>query len=311
MPQIAIEAKRLTRYFGNRFVVDQATFALPVGTVTGLLGLNGAGKSTMIKMLMGLLAPTRGVCSVLGIESNQLSAADRGRIGYTIEGHFLYSSMKVRDAELLQCESFPRWNSLSFRSTIERFGIRLEDRIRTLSRGQRAGVSIALTLSSDPELLILDDPALGLDPVSRRSLNETILEFMEGGNRTVLLSSHMLDDIERVTDQVLIMVNGRIMVDSSVSGFLARVSTWTCERADSTGKLPFVPGLVFARPIGNHVTMSVVDVDEEAESAMRRIGGTTLTRMESTFDGSVIAYLSRSRSSESFLTKTSTESLAT
>lgn len=301
MDATAIEAKGLVRYFGDRPVVNQVSLSIPVGTITGLLGLNGAGKSTLIKMLMGLLAPTRGTSQLLGVDSDQLSAAQRARIGYTIEGHFLYSSISLRDSERIQMESFPTWNSSIFQTTLDRFGIRPDARIRTLSRGQRAGVSIALTLSSQPDLLILDDPAMGLDPVSRRALNESLLSFMDGGDRTILLSSHLLDDIERVTDRVLLMVEGRILVDSSVDEFLSRLSTWTCERSDVRDNLTFIPGLVFARPIGNRLTMFVVDVDPEAEAAMKRIGGNTLTRQETTFDSSVIAYLSRTRSSESLL----------
>lgn len=301
MTDVAISARGLVRYFGDRLVVDQVNLELPVGTVTGLLGLNGAGKSTLIKMLMGLLEPTRGTCSLLGVESCHLGPSERGRIGYTIEGHFLYSSLTVRDSERLQMETFPRWNSSIFQNTLDRFGILPNARVRTLSRGQRAGVSIALTLSSQPELLILDDPSLGLDPVSRRALNESLLAYMEGGERTILLSSHLLDDVERVTDRVLIMVHGRILVDSTVDAFLSRLSTWSCDRVDATEKMPFVPGLVCARAMGSRLTMYVVDVDQEAEAAMQRIGGSSLARLDSSFDDSVIAYLSRSRSSDSLL----------
>lgn len=303
MSSIAISANNLTRYFGNRPVVRQVSFGITRGTVTGLLGLNGAGKSTLIKMLMGLLAPTRGSCSVLGVDSTLLTPSTRARIGYTIEGHFAYGRMTVRESEQLQADSFPKWNPTLFQNTIERFGIRPTARIRTLSRGQRAGVSIALTLSSDPELLILDDPALGLDPVSRRALNETILEFMESGERTVLLSSHLLDDIERVTDRVLVMVDGRILVNSSVPAFLERVSIWTCDSGDELRQLPCIPGLIHAYRAGRKLTLAVVDVDEESEAAMVRLGGSSLMRSDSSFDESVIAYLSRSRSSQSFLAK--------
>lgn len=303
MSSITISANHLTRYFGNRPVVRQVSFDIPTGTVTGLLGLNGAGKSTLIKMLMGLLAPTRGSCSVLGVDCTLLTPATRARIGYTIEGHFAYGRMTVRESEQLQADSFPKWNPTLFQNTIERFGIRPTARTRTLSRGQRAGVSIALTLSSDPELLILDDPALGLDPVSRRALNETILEFMESGERTVLLSSHLLDDIERVTDRVLVMVDGRILVNSSVPSFLERVSIWTCDSGDELRQLPCIPGLIHAYKTGRKLTLAVVDVDEESEAAMVRLGGSSLMRSDSSFDESVIAYLSRSRSSQSFLTK--------
>lgn len=303
MSSIAISANNLTRYFGASPVVRQVSFEIPTGTVTGLLGLNGAGKSTLLKMLMGLLAPTRGSCSILGVDSTQLTPANRARIGYTIEGHFAYGSMTVRESEQLQADSFPNWNPTFFQNTIDRFGIRPSARIRTLSRGQRAGVSIALTMSSDPEILVLDDPALGLDPVARRALNETILEYMENGPRTVLLSSHLLDDIERVTDRLLIMVDGRILVNSSNSDFLERVSIWTCDASDEPRQVPCIPGLIHAYRTGRRLTMAVVDVDQESEAAMLRIGGPSLTRRDASLDESIVAYLSRSRNSHSFMTQ--------
>jgi ABC-2 type transport system ATP-binding protein len=300
MNEIAIEAKRLTRYFGQSAIVNEVSFALPTGSVTGLLGLNGAGKSSTIRMLMGLLAPTRGSCSVLGIDSSQLTAADRSRIGYTIEGHYLYSSMSVRQLEELQKGSFARWNSTYFQSVIDRFGIQPHSVIRTLSRGQRAGVSIALTLSSEPELLILDDPSLGLDPVARRALNETLLEFVGRGDRTIFLSSHLLDDIERVTDRILIMIQGGIVVDSSLAGFLSRITAWTCRTSERIERSLRIPGLIDSHWTDDRLMMLIVDAGEQSHSAMQRLGGDTLERAHHSFDESVVAYMSRSRSWESF-----------
>lgn len=300
MAKLAIEASNLTRYFGTKPVVNQANFSVPVGSVVGLLGLNGAGKSTIIKMLMGLLEPTRGTCSLLGVESMSLGPDDRSRIGYTIEGHYLYPGMTVRAAEALQADCFPKWDSLLYQATLQRFGISPNERIRNLSRGQRAGISIALTLSSQPELLILDDPSLGLDPVSRRALNETILSFMEQGDRTVLLSSHMLDDIERVTDRVLIMTEGRIVVDSSLANFVSRLSIWTCECSDLIDRVP-IQGLISRRKIGQQTSFVFVDADEETQRMLHRLGGNTVRQEESTFDEGVLAYMSRSRSDASLI----------
>jgi ABC-2 type transport system ATP-binding protein len=300
MSELAIEAKGLTRYFGTKPVVKQASFSIPVGSVVGLLGLNGAGKSTIIKMLMGLLEPTRGSCSLLGVESMSLGPDERSRIGYTIEGHYLYSSMTVRGAEALQADCFPKWDSLLYQATLQRFGISPNERIRNLSRGQRAGISIALTLSSQPELLILDDPSLGLDPVSRRALNETILSFMEPGDRTVLLSSHMLDDIERVTDRVMIMTEGRIVVDSSLPHFLSRLSIWSCECSEPLDRVQ-IPGLVSRRQVGRQTSLVIVDADDDTQQALYRLGGNTVRQEESTFDESVMAYMSRSRSAASLM----------
>ncbi|HBE69497.1 MAG TPA: ABC transporter ATP-binding protein, partial [Planctomycetaceae bacterium] len=175
--ELAISTKKLARYFGSKPVVRDIDFDVPTGSVTALLGLNGAGKSTTIRMLMGLLEPTRGTVTVLGKDSMHLGPEDRARIGYTIEGHYICPWMRVRDAQRYQRDTFPQWDEVYFNETLRRFSIDPSQRIRQLSRGQRAGVSVALTLAAQPELLVLDDPALGLDPVSRRCLNETLLDF--------------------------------------------------------------------------------------------------------------------------------------
>jgi ABC-2 type transport system ATP-binding protein len=301
---LAFSADGLTKYFGSKPIVRQCSFAIPRGTVTGLLGLNGTGKSTTIRMLMGFLPPTRGSSAILGIDSQSLTASDRMRIGYTVEGHFLYSWMRVSDCERFQEGTFSRWNGKQFRNTIDRFGIDLRTRVSHLSRGQRAGVSLALTLCAAPEVLVLDDPALGLDPVSRQALNETILEFVESGDRTVLLSSHLLDDIERIADRILIMVDGRFVVDTTVENLLSRLSTCTLELDEDARSLPSIPGLVHVRRVGRRWTLTIVDMDSEAESMLSQLGGHTLVRNPTAFNDAAMAYLSRSRGSSSFLSKT-------
>jgi len=308
---IAFSANGLTRYFGNKLIVRQCSFAIPRGTVTGLLGLNGTGKTTIIRMLMGFLPPMRGSSSILGINSQSLTAADRMRIGYTVEGHFLYRWMHVAECERFQAGTFARWNSKQFRETIERFGIEPSARVSHLSRGQRAGVLLALTLCSMPEVLVLDDPALGLDPVSRQALNETVLEFVESGDRTVLLSSHLLDDIERISDRILIMVDGRIVVESTVENLLNRLSTCTLELDEDTKTLLSIPGLVYMRRIGRRWTLTIVDMDSTTESILVSLGGQTFVRNQTAFNDAAMAYLSRTRGSNSFLSnKTSASASA-
>ena len=307
-PDIAISASGLTRYFGSKPIVRQCSFAIPRGTVTGLLGLNGTGKTTTIRMIMGFLPPTRGSSSILGVDSQSLTAADRMRIGYTVEGHFLYGWMRVEECERFQSGSFAKWDGKQFRETIERFGIQPKARVSHLSRGQRAGVSLALTLCTYPEVLVLDDPALGLDPVSRQALNETILEFVESGDRTVLLSSHLLDDVERIADRIMIMLDGRLMVDTTILGLLSRLSTCTFEMDEDTTQLSAIPGLIHARRIGRRWTISILDKNSETDAALSRLGCETFDCSQTAFNDAVMAYLSRSRGSKSFLFNTSTTS---
>ena len=298
---LAISTRGLTRYFGNVPVVQQLDLEVPFGSVTGLLGLNGAGKTTTLRMLLGFLEPTRGSCQVLGNDSQRLGPEDRARIGYTAEGHFLYGWMTVRQCEQFQRNSFPRWNATLFAETIQRFSIDPSQKTSTLSRGQRAGVSIALTLSAEPELLVLDDPALGLDPVSRRALNETLIDFCDGGRRTVLLSSHMLDDVERVADRVAIMVHGRLLVDTEVEDFRNRVSAWALELPPASRVIESIPGLIHSRALGGRTIVTVADADQETTAAIDRASNSPAESVDVTFEDAVLAYLSRSRNSNSLL----------
>lgn len=304
-----IRTHRLTRYFGPKPVVHDLDFGVPRGKIVGLLGLNGAGKTTTIRMLLGLLEPTRGSCKVLGIDSRKLTPDVRTRIGHTVEGHFLYPWMRVRECERFGRETHPQWDGGFFERSVRRFGIDTGARVAWLSRGQRAGVSLASTLASSPELLILDDPALGLDPVSRRALNETILEFCESGERSVLLSSHLLDDVERVADRVALMVDGMMVVNTTIDDFRGRIASWTIDAPDSPttdGSLNTpvpIPRFVNCRPIGERWQLTVVDPDDDTQAALSAIASRSIEPVEVTFEDAVLAYLSRSRVYHSFYTE--------
>lgn len=297
----AIELQRLTRYFGKNAVVRDLDFQVPQGKVTALLGLNGAGKTTTIRMLMGLLAPTRGKAITLGEDASQMSLATRARIGYLVEGHFLYPSMKVRQCQDFQRTGYESWNEELFKDIVRHFGIDKNARVSTLSRGQRAGVSLALVLAPDPELLVLDDPALGLDPVSRRALNETLIEFAGGGKRTVILSTHLLDDVERIADRVAVMVGGRLKVDTSMDDFTGRVSVFAIHGKEfETRKVAAIPGLIEARKLGDRLQIAVADADEETLAAIDRLSKHSSERVDATLGDAVLAYLTRERGDGSF-----------
>jgi ABC-2 type transport system ATP-binding protein len=302
MLQPAIRADRLTRYFGKRPIIRDLDFQIPTGQVTALLGLNGAGKTTTIRIIMGLLRPTRGHCEILGHESSTLSPDSRMRIGYLVEGHYLYPRMSVRECASFQRAGYSRWDDRLFDDIIGHFGIPGSGGIHELSRGQRAGVALALVLAPDPELLVLDDPALGLDPVSRQRLNETLIEFAAGGKRTVLLSTHLLDDVERIADRVMLMVAGQLKVDAGLDDFRRRVSGYSAEiESVDPQRLAVIPGLIDARQLGGRLQLSIVDADQETRAALDRLNATSLEQTELTFSDCVLAYLGRERSEASFL----------
>ncbi|TWU59779.1 putative ABC transporter ATP-binding protein YbhF [Rubripirellula tenax] len=297
-----IQTERLCRYFGNRPIVRDLDMRIPAGQVTAMLGLNGAGKTTTIRILMGLLRPTRGSATVFGEDTSQMSPATRGRIGYMVEGHFLYPSMTVQQCAKFQRAGHATWDNELFHQIVDHFGIQPNSRIAEMSRGQRAGVSLALVLAPDPELLVLDDPALGLDPVSRRALNETIVEFAGDGKRTVMLSTHLLDDVERIADRVMVLVGGRLKVDTSMDDFANRVSGFAVKiETIDRGQLAAIPGLIEARKVGDWFHLSLADCDEEATAAIQRLCGDAIEPIDMTFGDGVLAYLARERGESSFL----------
>ena len=173
--EFVIETRGLTRYYGARCIVNELSLQIPRGCVFGFLGRNGAGKSTTIRMLMGLVQPTRGAATLFGQDCARLTPEIRARVGYLAEGHFVPGWMTASDAERFQSGTYRRWNADLYQTVISHFRLSPATRAKEMSRGQRAGLCLALTLAPEPELLILDDPSLGLDAVARQSLLQAML----------------------------------------------------------------------------------------------------------------------------------------
>ena len=203
--QPVIRTRDLTRYFGGKPAVEGLTLEVPRGSVFAFLGRNGSGKTTTIRMLLGLMQPTRGEGTILGHDIRALPTEARARIGYLTEEHQLYSWMNVRECGDFQSRFYPRWNEKVFRGVVGHFNLKLTARVKDLSRGERAGLCLGLTLAPEPELLILADPTLGLDPVACRVLVESMVYLTRRSDRTIFFSSHQLADVERVADNIAIL----------------------------------------------------------------------------------------------------------
>ena len=305
----AVRCRGLTRYFGAHRVVDRLTADFPTGRVTALLGLNGAGKTTTLRMLMGLLAPTRGTAEVLRCDASSMTPRHLARIGYVVEGHYLPGWMRASDVESFCRRYRPSWDDRRFADILDHFAVDPRQRCGRISRGQRAGVSLASVLAATPELLILDDPSLGLDPVSRRSLSETLLEYVGGGDRrggggsdrTVILSTHQLDDVERIADDVAVMLGGRLCVHTDLNDFQSRVTRFRLDAADRTAESiddavgTSARGVVERRRVADGWVVTVVDADEGFASAVASRLSVPVEPMPTALNDRVIAYLSRER----------------
>jgi ABC-2 type transport system ATP-binding protein len=295
MAEDVITAKRLTRHFGSKCVLDEVSFAVPRGSVTAFLGRNGSGKTTTLRILLGLLTPTRGSTTILGYDSQQIPAAARGRIGYLAENHPVIPWMTVRQAGEFQAAFYSRWNQKVFDAVIDHFGLDSKSRASTLSRGQRAGLALALTLAPEPELLIMDDPTLGLDPVARRALLESILVITRDANRTVLLSSHLLDDIERVADYLLILDRAVLRAACPVEEFRSRIAQYQLSFEGAVPALPVIPGLLDSLRVGQVLRVTVANPPADLEEKLRAMGPREMAPVPVDFAEAVTAYMSEQR----------------
>ncbi len=215
----AIVTDRLTKWYGSKCVVNSLSLRVPEGCVYGFLGRNGAGKSTTIKMLTGMVHPDDGTASLLGQEVMSMPPEMRQRIAYLAEGHPLYSWMTIDGLMRFARPFYPAWNQGLFDQIIEHFQLNRKQKVKHLSKGQHAQVSLALGIAPDPELLILDDPTLGLDTVVRRDFLESLIQIIQKKGRTIFLSSHVLGDVERVADRIGVMVDGVLRVNCPTDEF--------------------------------------------------------------------------------------------
>ncbi|MGI4789943.1 MAG: ABC transporter ATP-binding protein [Janthinobacterium lividum] len=300
MSENVIETRGLTRYFGKRCVVDALDLTVPRGCIFGFLGRNGAGKSTTIRMLLGLIAPTRGSASVLGHDSRALTPEVRARIGYLAEGHHVYGWMSVADCGHFQSAFYPNWNDRVFQSVLSHFGLKSTARAGDLSRGERAGLCLALTLAPQPELLILDDPALGLDPVARRGLLQSMIYLTRKADQTVFFSSHLLSDVERVADRIAVLDGSLLRADCSLETFRARVRQFVLTFPGTPPALPPLPGLLQTSHAGREVTLTLT-CDADTERRLAALGASQIEAAPLGLEDAFVSYLSNRGEKSYFL----------
>jgi ABC-2 type transport system ATP-binding protein len=292
MSENVIETHGLTRYFGPRCVVDTLDLTVPRGCIFGFLGRNGAGKSTTIRMLLGLLPPTRGSSSVLGFDSQALPPEARARIGYLAEGHHVYGWMSVAECGRFQSAFYPHWNDKIFGSVLAHFALKPSAKAGDLSRGERAGLCLALTLAPQPELLILDDPALGLDPVARRGLLQSMIYLTRNADQTVFFSSHLLSDVERVADRIAVLDGSLLRADCALETFRNHVRQYVLTFPGPPPSLPPLPGLLQVFRAGREVTVTLATTDGDTERRLAALGAERIDPVPLGLEDAFVSYLS-------------------
>ncbi len=258
-----IEFRDVTRTFGGAagigrrtVALDRFSLAIEPGEVVALVGRNGAGKTTALRLANGVLWPDSGTVRVLGLDPAKDGLAVRTRVALLSEENALYPWMTVREILHFGAALSPRWDARLAAEFVERLAIEPRAKIRTLSRGTKAKVALALAVGARPDILLLDDPTAGLDPLVRREVLEGILAAIHGEGGAVVYASHLIHDLERVADRVVYLDGGRIRMQGSIDELRRRVKRLTAIFEGDAFELPPFPGLLDQRVAGR--TLAVI-----------------------------------------------------
>lgn len=228
-----IECNNLTHYYGKKLVYENLNFQVKEGSILGLLGKNGAGKTTTINILHGFLQPRSGECLIFGENTQHLTPDTKSRIGFLIEGHVQYAFMDIHQIEKFYSGFYPKWNNKPYWELMSKLKVTPRQKISTMSCGQKSQVALGLILAQDPDLLILDDFSMGLDPGYRRLFIDYLREYAKAENKTIFTTSHIIQDMERLIDDVLIMDYNRVLAQSPVNEFMANFKQFNFETGET------------------------------------------------------------------------------
>ena len=271
--------------------MNALSLRIPPGTVYGFLGRNGAGKSTTIRMLLGMVQPSRGTAELLGHGVSTLPPDVRGRIAYLAEGHPLYGWMTLAEAVRFSRAFHPkRWNQPTLEKILDHFELPSRVKIRRLSHGQRAALALALAVAPDPDLLILDDPTLGLDTVVRRDFLVSMIQLIGRQGRTILFSSHILSDVERVADRIGILSDGVLRVDCPTDHFKESVRKVVVEFAGTPPLFPGCAGLASATAAGNRLELVLVNLGPHHQHLIESLKPLSWDVLEMNLEDAFVAY---------------------
>ena len=233
---VALATSTLGKRYGHKWALSGCDLEVPAGRVAGLVGPNGAGKTTLLQLAVGLLEPSVGSIAVLG-EEVAGTGTQLARVGFVAQDTPLYPSLSVADHLRLGAALNPGWDVALAQSRVARLGLDRKQRAGTLSGGQRAQLALTLAIAKRPELLVLDEPVAGLDPLARREFLQGLMEFTAEQTVSVVLSSHLVAELERVCDYVILVAEGRVRLSATVDELLAGHRRLSGPRRDIT-RLP-------------------------------------------------------------------------
>jgi ABC-2 type transport system ATP-binding protein len=286
-PTPIVEISGLTRRFGRHTALDRVSLTLRQGEVLGLVGVNGSGKTTLIKHILGLLAAQEGSVRVFGLDPVADPVGALSRIGYLSEDSDLPGWMRIGELLRYTGAFYRTWDSAYAERLCREFGLDLSLRIRSLSRGQRARAGLVTALGARPDLLVLDEPSGGLDPLARRDILAAIVRAVASEGRTVLFSSHLLDEVERVADHVALIDTGKVVFDGELDAIRDRHRRLTLHFSEARTTPPALDGVLSWEGGGHEWTAvcdsALGDIRQVAATAGGRVVEEGVPRLEEVF----------------------------
>lgn len=270
MTDSVIVCRNLTHYYGERLIYKDLSFEVPRGRILGLLGKNGTGKTTTINILSGYLRPRAGECRIFGERIESLTPETRARIALLIEGHVQYSYMTIEQIERFYAQFYPRWNRDAYYGLMEKLKVAPRQRISRMSCGQRSQVALGLILAQGAELLVLDDFSMGLDPGYRRLFVEYLRDYARAEGKTVFLTSHIIQDMEKIVDDCIIMDYGRILVQMPVRELQESFARYTFPTVAPS--LPQMEGIYHPSVASGRAELYSFAPQTEVEQTLRAAG---------------------------------------
>jgi ABC-2 type transport system ATP-binding protein len=229
----AVFADGLGKRYGSHWALRECTLEIPAGNVTALVGPNGAGKTTLLHLLVGLNRPSAGDVEVFGHAPRRDAAVVLPRVGFVAQDHPLHRGFTIGETLKLGRKLNTMWDDTAAVERVERLGLSLRQKVGKLSGGQQAQIALTLALAKRPELLVLDEPIASLDPLARREFLQTVMQAVAETGMTVILSSHILADLERVCDHLVILAAGRVQLSGPIEEIVASHRLLTGPRSDS------------------------------------------------------------------------------
>ena len=289
MSEDVIAIRNLTRRFDATAALDDVSLSVPRGTVFGLVGRNGAGKTTLIRHLLGLLRAQSGSVRVFDLDPVADPVGVLGRTGYLSEDRELPEWMRIGELMRYTQAFYPNWDPAFAEELLTTFELDRKQRVKTLSRGQRARAGLLIALAHRPDLLLLDEPSSGLDPVVRRDILGAIIRTVADEGRTVLFSSHLLEEVERVADRVALIHDGAVVLSDSLDGVKQSHHRLSLRFAEPQATAPTLPGALWSIGEGHEWTFVCNGERDRLIEAAKALGASLVEQAVPSLDEIFVA----------------------